>query len=501
MELKLIENTLILGKINGQPWWPAYITSIQANKKFEIEFFGDFNPISIKINKIKLLDDFTSLKGKRSKKRIEALRIASKIRRGESNIQLEKHKFQLKSLNLININKNSSKIQKTESSKTQISDVLKFQNRNFLMPFSAPKMQINQTNSNISSRKYKIRKTTTKRCSAFMETFSSNFNSEKKMKNDRNIDRRLFNQKDMSRNLSISLKSEHEIKTNSFKKIKNLKPKSIVENPEKIPELLEISELQFFLKEILATFNKKKINLLEISEKINFWISKFLENQNNIFKMFDGKIGSLLMKVKQRLYNLSTTNFNAYTLYEDVLVLIETVKSAISQQFFKSKVDLDNISLMILSSPIKKSQDFKDFEVKIESPLVFQKKNVRKIFETGKIKENHNFEKNRHVSVSTNHDFIDPEIVFKVCKTLANGIHKQMKGSSFGKKNIEVLATRLEEKIRENTEQEKSYKKQICKACKMLPAILTKMSMEVKNKDEKNFDRFLNAVLNSKLVF
>lgn len=79
-----IKNQLILAKLQGHPWWPAYIKDIKENI-YEVIYFGDFSKSFLKSNKIKHFDlNFEQHNG--GKKLQKAINAALRIRNGESSL-------------------------------------------------------------------------------------------------------------------------------------------------------------------------------------------------------------------------------------------------------------------------------------------------------------------------------------------------------------------------------------------------------------------------------
>lgn len=47
---------IIWGKVDGYPWWPGIVKSIQG-KSYEVQFFGDFSRAFLRQNKIRDFHD------------------------------------------------------------------------------------------------------------------------------------------------------------------------------------------------------------------------------------------------------------------------------------------------------------------------------------------------------------------------------------------------------------------------------------------------------------
>lgn len=81
-------NQTIWAKINGYPWWPAYVNSA-ADDKFEVVFFGDFSRAILHVSKLK---DFGEIRHKvdgKNKTLDHAFRSVERVMSGESTIMEE----------------------------------------------------------------------------------------------------------------------------------------------------------------------------------------------------------------------------------------------------------------------------------------------------------------------------------------------------------------------------------------------------------------------------
>ena len=47
---------LVWGKLQGYPWWPAFVNSLLPNK-IELVFFGDFSRAFVRLHQVKKIDE------------------------------------------------------------------------------------------------------------------------------------------------------------------------------------------------------------------------------------------------------------------------------------------------------------------------------------------------------------------------------------------------------------------------------------------------------------
>lgn len=93
MESIFQQNQVIWAKINGYPWWPAYIKAeIKANQ-FEVVFFGDFSRAILHETKIRQYDELEFKANSKNKMLNVALKSAEKIVNSESTILDEWNKI------------------------------------------------------------------------------------------------------------------------------------------------------------------------------------------------------------------------------------------------------------------------------------------------------------------------------------------------------------------------------------------------------------------------
>lgn len=93
MESLFHENEIVWAKINGYPWWPAYVKTEVNPSQLEVVFFGDFSRAILHKSKIRGFDELSRKASNRNKVLATALKSAEKVRNGESTIMDEWHKL------------------------------------------------------------------------------------------------------------------------------------------------------------------------------------------------------------------------------------------------------------------------------------------------------------------------------------------------------------------------------------------------------------------------
>ena len=488
MEVSLPENTLVWAKISGYPWWPGYIRSSQSNQSYEIEYFGDFTRNSLKRSKIKLFDEIKSIIGKTNAKLTQAFRSAKKVHTGESTIANELQKFQFEQIKKSQKHKIPfSEKTKPESTNDDLSkmsplDLLTL-DPSLLKPQTCDKTIDTQTTL---SRIKKIRKTCLKKTFGFQTAdFQPDPNGSPCKINSP--------QPEFSNDIDPHFKLESS-PLHSPCTVRHL---SLNESDQRHCEVLELERV---LKDILKNTNRRHFESALVSEQLNSWVAKFLNSRRQVQQMHNLKIGPLLIKVKQQLYSLSTRDFNVYPLYEDMLVLVETVKSVMCQEFFQCEFDFDRLLLDDCSHPTQATTTTIDTSMQLKLP-VSDSREPSLISHESSVELDSSKVKDRALVDSISVSSIDPQVVFRVCRFLAKSFHKLLKPAFFNKENIEIIVTQLENKIRVQSQSVHCYKRLICRICKILPLLLKTAAFEAKRDGDWHFDGFLAHLLGSQLIF
>lgn len=96
------QNDVVWAKIKGFPWWPGVISSISKSKDQNVEshvnFLGDFTYARLPDSKLYAFEEkFKEFSNRKNKKLSEAIKIAEKILKGETNFEVEQRKLEKKS--------------------------------------------------------------------------------------------------------------------------------------------------------------------------------------------------------------------------------------------------------------------------------------------------------------------------------------------------------------------------------------------------------------------
>lgn len=487
MEVTLPENTLVWAKISGYPWWPGYIRSSQSNQSYEIEYFGDFTRNSLKRSKIKLFDEIKSIIGKTNAKLTQAFRSAKKVKTGESTIANEIQKFQFEQI------KKSQKLKipfsektKPESTTDNLSKMWPLdpitQDPSLLKPQTCDKTIDTQTTL---CKIRKIRKTCPKKTFGFQTADFQPDNNGLPCK---------INSPQPE--FSSHIDPQFKLESSPLRSPCTVRHLSLNESDQRHCEVLE---LEHVLKIILKDTSRRHFKSALVSEQLNSWVAKFLNSRRQVQQMHNLKIGPLLIKVKQQLYSLSTRDFNVYPLYEDMLVLVETVKSVICQEFFQCEFDFDRFLLDDCSQPTQATTTI-DTSMQLKLPVSVSRE-PSLISHESSVELGSSQVKDRVLVDSISVSCIDPQVVFRVCRSLAKSFHKLLKPAFFNKENIEIIVTQLENKIRVQSQSAHCYKRLICRICKILPLLLKTAAFEAKRDGDWHFDGFLARLLGSQLIF
>lgn len=89
MEATYQVNQIIWAKINGYPWWPAYINAPSDDGQFEVVFFGDFSRAVLSASKIKIYDDIKHKIDGKNKTLDQACKSVERVMTGEATIMDE----------------------------------------------------------------------------------------------------------------------------------------------------------------------------------------------------------------------------------------------------------------------------------------------------------------------------------------------------------------------------------------------------------------------------
>ena len=93
MESIFQQNQIVWAKINGYPWWPAYVKGSVKSNAYEVVFFGDFSRAILHTSKLRQFDELDAQANSKNKVLSVALRSAEKIISGESTILDEWNKI------------------------------------------------------------------------------------------------------------------------------------------------------------------------------------------------------------------------------------------------------------------------------------------------------------------------------------------------------------------------------------------------------------------------
>lgn len=89
METSYSVNQIVWAKINGYPWWPAYVNTTTESDRFEVVFFGDFSRALLSTNKIKDFGEISHRVDGKNKSLDAAVRSVQRVLDGESTIMEE----------------------------------------------------------------------------------------------------------------------------------------------------------------------------------------------------------------------------------------------------------------------------------------------------------------------------------------------------------------------------------------------------------------------------
>ena len=89
MEAAYHVNQIIWAKINGYPWWPAYVNSASDADKYEVVFFGDFSRAILNSSKLKEFEGIAHKIDGKNKTLDAAVRSVERVLAGEATIMEE----------------------------------------------------------------------------------------------------------------------------------------------------------------------------------------------------------------------------------------------------------------------------------------------------------------------------------------------------------------------------------------------------------------------------
>lgn len=89
MEATYQVNQIVWAKINGYPWWPAYVNNSAEEGHFEVVFFGDFSRAILASSKIKVFDDIKHKSDGKNKTLDQAFKSVERVMSGETTIMDE----------------------------------------------------------------------------------------------------------------------------------------------------------------------------------------------------------------------------------------------------------------------------------------------------------------------------------------------------------------------------------------------------------------------------
>lgn len=86
MESMFRENQIVWAKINGYPWWPAYVKCEPKASQLEVVFFGDFSRAVLHKSKVRVFDEVGCRANSRNKVLNDAVKSAERVFNSEALI-------------------------------------------------------------------------------------------------------------------------------------------------------------------------------------------------------------------------------------------------------------------------------------------------------------------------------------------------------------------------------------------------------------------------------
>lgn len=326
-------NDLVWAKLSGYPYWPAFVQTVFTNGTYEVVYFGDFSRNVLPKQRIKRFDGLGG-QGFRAGSKLHLSYLAAfRVHSGASTIQQE--------MGLENANPPKNETKKFKFSNSKISDSMTQMKSQTV---AAPQI-LSQNRTYFDSK---------------ANDFLSPDNRAKKIAKHPKLKSRFpkpapklelrISENDAKNMVMLSVIDTNRISVSTNATALNLCQKLNDSSPllsrpktdqKHISSENKISEIEGHLKATIRLFDRRQIKASEISNRLKEWVELFLNNTSRLEQMFKGKIGALVIKLKQLLYCRSTFDFTFYPIYEDMLVLIESVKSTICKAFFKQEIDFD----------------------------------------------------------------------------------------------------------------------------------------------------------------
>lgn len=449
MEVTLAANSLVWAKLSGHPWWPGFIKSVNSDDMYEVEYFGDFSRSFLSKSKLKPFSENPSASEKRNPRLCNSYAMALRVYRGQSDIEKEKKNVEGKlSLKIPPVSKNKSQLCGSTNSLDDQSDLMPFK-KQMSSPHIKLKSKVITPKGEKTSRPKHHKHVNLNNDQIFYDDSEKSESFEKSKKSDMpkanpkpdQPPKKLRLTKFHSRIPKMDLSKQEECEM--------LHNQSIEMSLESLadPDLERIKTIETKLEDLIKVLGSNLADLETARNSLGDIQNSILSEEQNVHKMHDTKIGSLLVNLQGLLIELQKQDCR----FSDVLTMntfiLKTIKRKLLVNFFKTN-EFDR-KVMFSSTEKENSINLGKSHEGI----------VRSGFSNERV-ERESKSAEEVLATSDNHQNNSSKIK-RVCKKLAKILYSKSKTIGLKKSQSESISQKIESTIRKNSKSSSDYDRKI----------------------------------------